>query len=223
MARIELPEPDVDESTGVERAIASRASRRSFAEAPIELADASRLLWAAQGVTHVRDGVEMRAAPSAGATYPLVAFLELAPEGCADLDAGLYRYEPGPHVLDVEVDASVHDELVGAAPGQPVVEDAPATVVLAAAYGRTCREYPDHGERYVHVEAGHAAENVHLVCESRGLNTCPVGAFSDREVETALALPERLAPLYLLPFGYPPGSVADDGEVTATERATETG
>lgn len=202
MAPIELPEPETDGPTSVERAIATRASRRSFARTPVDLADVSQLLWAAQGTTHAEGGIELRAAPSAGATYPLTAFLEVAPDGSADLEPGLYRYDPAAHALDVEIDAAVHDDLTRAALGQDVVRAAPMTIVLTADYDRTRREYPDHGDRYVHMEAGHAAQNVHLVCESRELNSCPVGAFSDADVADALALSDRLDPLYLLPCGH---------------------
>ncbi len=201
MASIELPDPETDGPMSVERAIATRASRRSFAPTPIDLTTVSQLLWAAQGQTHVRDGVEMRATPSAGATYPLTAFLEAAPKGCPQLEAGLYRYEPADHTLDIAVETALHDDLTTAALDQAVIKDAPATIVLTADYDRTRRQYPEHGDRYVHMEAGHAAQNVHLVCESRELDTCPVGAFSDDDVGTVLDLPDRLDPLYLLPFG----------------------
>ncbi|TYL36481.1 dehydrogenase [Natronococcus pandeyae] len=204
MAPVELPEPEPDGPTSVERAIARRASRRSFAQAPVTIEDISQLLWAAQGFTHVRDGVQMRAAPSAGATYPLTAFLEVPSGGNPELEPGLYRYDPGNHALEATLDEPVHGELTEAALGQEGVRDAPATIVLAANYDRTREQYPDHGDRYVHMEAGHAAENVHLVCESRELRTCPVGAFSDAEVANALELPDRLDPLYLLPFGRRP-------------------
>lgn len=201
MTTVVLPAPETDGSTSVERAIAKRASRRSFAQTPVTLEDVSQLLWAAQGTTHVRDGVQMRAAPSAGATYPLTAFLEVTADGTSRLEAGLYRYDPGSHALETELETSIHGELTRAALGQDVVGDAPATIVLAANYERTRTQYPDHGERYVHMEAGHAAANVHLVCETRELNTCPVGAFSEADVAAVLELPERLVPLYLLPFG----------------------
>jgi len=85
--------------------------------------------------------------------------------------------------------------------GQEVVREAPATIVLTADYDRTRGQYPEHGDRYVHMEAGHVAENVHLVGESRGIGSCPVGAFVDDDVTDALDLPAPLEPLYLLPFG----------------------
>jgi len=49
MDPIELSEPETDGSTSVERAIATRESRRSFARTPVELEDVAQLLWAAQG------------------------------------------------------------------------------------------------------------------------------------------------------------------------------
>ncbi|TMT81616.1 SagB/ThcOx family dehydrogenase [Haloterrigena sp. H1] len=204
MAPIELPDPDMDGSISVERAIATRESRRSFARTPIELEAVSQLLWAAQGQTHVRDGVELRAAPSAGATYPLTVFLEVAPNGSEELEPGVYRYDQQRHALERELETAVHDDLTTASHDQVVIADAPMTIVVTADDDRTKRQYPDHGERYVHMEAGHVAENVHLVCESRGLNTCPVGAFTDTAVAAALSLPTRLAALYLLPVGHRP-------------------
>lgn len=201
MTQVELPGPERDGSTSVERAIATRESRRSFDRTPVSIEDVSQLLWAAQGITHQHDGVAMRAAPSAGATYPLVAFLEIASNGVDGLDAGLYRYDPGDHDLETTVDGTIRDDLAQAALEQDVVKEAPAIIALTADYDRTREQYPDHGERYVHMEAGHAAQNVQLAGEPRDLASCPVGAFVDSDVADALALPERLDPLYLLPFG----------------------
>lgn len=201
MTRSTLPEPETDGLDDLGRAIDDRASRRSFASAPVSISDVSTVLWAVQGITHTQDEMSLRASPSAGATFPLVAYLEVAPEGCDELEAGLYRYEPDTHQLERVVDEPIHDELTAAALDQSVVGGAPITVALVGDYDRTTRQYPDHGERYVHMEAGHAAQNALLVCESRGLNACPVGAFDDDELDDALGLPADLDPLYLIPFG----------------------
>lgn len=206
MTQIELPEPDVEGLAALGRAIDGRASRRSFASEPISIEDISTLLWTAQGITHVQDEVPLRASPSAGATYPLETSLSVAPGGCADLEPGLYRYDPDGHGLESApgVEGSVHEELTRAALDQAVVRGAPVTIALAAEYDRTRRQYPDHGERYVHMEAGHAAQNVLLAAQSRGLNACPVGAFDDAALADALELPSELDPLYLVPLGERP-------------------
>lgn len=175
----ELPEPDTEGRKTVSHAVAGRESRRSFADEPLDERDIAQVLWAAQGVTHTIDGVEMRTAPSAGATYPLTVFLEVHEGGCKTLDAGVYRYVPDAdaHSLEKHLEASVRDELVAAAGEQRVVRGAPASIVVTAEYERTTSEYPRHGERYVHMEAGHVAQNVHLICEERDLCSCPVGAW----------------------------------------------
>ncbi|AFZ71949.1 SagB-type dehydrogenase domain-containing protein [Natronobacterium gregoryi] len=161
----------------------------------------SQLLWASQGIIHVEDGVKLRAAPSAGGTHPLVVYLEFSSGGCPAPKAGLYRYEPAEHALESARDASIRDNPTRAALDQAVADEAPATVVLAADDERTRRQYPGHGERYGHMEAGHVAENVHRLCESWTLNSCPVSAFADAELADVLSLSAALEPLYLVSFG----------------------
>jgi nitroreductase len=52
----------------------------------------------------------------------------------------------------------------------------------------------------VHIEAGHAAENVCLQAVALSLGTTVVGAFSDAEVKRLLGLGEK-EPLLLIPVG----------------------
>jgi len=74
-------------------------------------------------------------------------------------------------------------------------------VVFAAVYERTGRKYGERAARYVHIEAGHAAENLFLQAVSLDLKTVIVGAFRDDELRDTLQLPEDHAPLILMPVG----------------------
>ena len=85
---------------------------------------------------------------------------------------------------------------------QEAVRDAPAVVVLAGVYERTAKKYGARAERYVHMEAGHAAQNLLLQAVSLGLAAVPIGAFDDDEVQRSLNLPKNHRPLYLLPIGH---------------------
>ena len=58
-------------------------------------------------------------------------------------------------------------------------------------------------ERYVHMEVGHAAQNVHLQAAALELRTVVVGAFDDANVKRVLALSANEEPLCLMPVGKP--------------------
>jgi SagB-type dehydrogenase family enzyme len=92
-------------------------------------------------------------------------------------------------------------ELCDAALGQAWVGDAPANIVIAAVYGRTTAKYGERGIRYVHIEVGHAAQNLCLQATALNLGAVTVGAFHDERVKTILNLPDIEQPLYLIPIG----------------------
>jgi len=52
------------------------------------------------------------------------------------------------------------------------------------------------------MDAGIAAQNLHLQAEALGLGSVAIGAFNDEEVARVLGLPEAEKPLYLVPAGY---------------------
>ena len=57
--------------------------------------------------------------------------------------------------------------------------------------------------RYVFIEVGHCAQNVHLEAIALGLASVPIGAYEDDRVKKVLALPKKIEPLYIIPIGYP--------------------
>ncbi len=77
------------------------------------------------------------------------------------------------------------------------------TIVIATVYERTAKKYKGRADRYVHMEVGHAAQNVHLQAVALELGTVVVGAFDDAEVKEVLALGTDEEPLCLMPVGKP--------------------
>jgi len=193
---IMLPEPRHRSQVSVEEALRDRRSVRNYSSASLDLADIAQLLWSAQGMSDVRD---RRTAPSAGALYPLELYLVAG--NVEALPAGVYQYLPARHALSRVAAGDKRGGLARAALRQTCVRDAPAVIVMTAVYERTTRKYGDRGKRYVHMEAGHAAQNIYLQVVPLGLGTVTVGAFSDRKVKQILDLPENEAPLYLMPVG----------------------
>jgi SagB-type dehydrogenase family enzyme len=195
---VALPAPKHTGRVAVESALGTRRSVREFAASALSLAELSQLLWAAQGTT-TPDG--RRTAPSAGALYPLE--LSVVAGEVTGLPAGVYRYRPDGHHLVPVASGDRRRALAAAALNQDWMRAAPAAVVIAAVYARTERKYGERGARYVHFEAGCAAENLALQAAALGLGTVVVGAFEDREVAAAAALDKDERPLAILPVGRP--------------------
>jgi SagB-type dehydrogenase family enzyme len=192
---IKLPPPVYDGKISLERALKERRSMRQYANNPLILSDLSQLLWAAQGVSGSGAG---RTVPSAGALYPLEVYVVVG--NVSDLPDGIYRYEPQKHVLIKKADGDKRMELSRAAL-QSTIQNAPAILVFSGAYERTTAKYGARGIRYVHMEAGHASQNVYLQAVSLHLGTVVIGAFQDEDVRAVLALPENEQPLSIMPIG----------------------
>lgn len=195
---IELPAPRHDSDFSLERALSNRRSVREFRDDPITLAQLSQLLWAAQGITDSRG---LRTAPSAGALYPLELYV-LAGD-VAGLPEGIYKYRTNGHKLLRLSGEDRRRQLERAAWDQDWVRKNAALIVFAAVETRTTGKYGRRGIRYIHIEVGHAAQNVMLQAQAVGLGAAVVGAFDDDRVEDLLDMPGNEQALYLMPIGKP--------------------
>lgn len=192
-ASMPLPTPHKQGDLSLEETLIQRRSTRSFSEIPLTAAEIGQILWAAQGITAERG---FRTAPSAGALYPLEIFIVSG--------EGVYHYDPHAHALNMVLPDDQIRSLYEVALEQGAVLEAPLTLVITAIYERTAAKYgAERSPRYVHLEAGHAAQNVLLQSVSLGLGAVPIGAFHDAQVQSVLGLPEDHEPLYLIPIGHP--------------------
>jgi SagB-type dehydrogenase family enzyme len=193
---IQLPSPDREGSMSVEKAISDRRSIRQYTTDPLSLETVSQTMWACQGITHDGWG---RAAPSAGATYPLEIYLVV--NRVEGLKPGLYHYLIQTHALKILKIQDLGQALSDAALGQSMIREAAFNIIIAADYERTATRYGSRAQRYVHIEVGHVGQNIYLQTEALGLGTVAVGAFDDQKVQHLLGIEEAV--LYLMPVGKP--------------------
>lgn len=193
---ITLPEPTYKSQTSVEEALLKRKSVREYKDEPLELNEIAQLLWAAQGITYTK---LRRTTPSAGALYPLEIYLVSG--NIKTLDPGIYSYQPVDHTLTLVRKGDKRKQLSAAALMQEAPKMAPATIVIAADYHRTMRKYLKKGNKFVHMEAGHSAQNIYLQAVSLKLGVVCMGAFIKSIVKEILQLPKKQEPLYLMPVG----------------------
>lgn len=199
-ALIKLPPPSLKGKTSIEEAISRRRSVRRFRDLPLSLPQLSQILWSAQGITGTGG---QRAAPSAGATYPLEVFAVVGKQTIEGLEAGIYHYELDSHSLSLHLKGDLRQKLAEAALVQGFVAASPVDIIVCALFPRTAYRYGRRGERYVHIEVGHVGQNVSLQAIALGLATVMVGAFEDEEVRKVLKVEEQIKPLYIIPVGKP--------------------
>jgi SagB-type dehydrogenase family enzyme len=185
-----------DRVGGMAQALAHRRTVRRYGTHPLALAAISQLLWAAQGIT-TTDG--RRTAPSAGALYRLE--LHLLATRIEGLAAGLYRYLPATHALQLSIAAATAPALQEAAMGQQAVGAAAAVVVIAAVEERSAANYGARAGRYVAIEVGAASQNLALQAAALGLGAVVIGAFDDGAVARVLHLLPGEWPVVLMPIG----------------------
>ena len=193
---ISLPEIVISNSSSISAILQQRRSVREYQDASLSLEEIGQLLWAAQGITHPQG---LRTAPSAGALYPLELYVAVGRvEG---LTEGIYHYDPRKHQLKMIAPGDQREAIARAAVGQSWIADAAAVVAFTAVYARTARKYGGRSKRYVHIEVGHAAQNLYLQAEELGLGTVDVGAFDDSDMAELLHLPADTEPVMLMPVG----------------------
>ena len=197
---MKLPSPQTIGKVSVEQAIKQRRTFRSFQSKALDFGQLSQLLWAAQGIT--ADRGFLRAAPSAGALYPMDVYAVVGEEGVSGIEAGVYHYEPRKHRLSVASGGDVRHLMARAALSQKWMARAPVSIVITAEYRRITTKYGNRGPRYAMIEAGHIGQNIFLQSEALDLKAGIVGAFDDKSLNRVLNIPLSHEPLLVLPIGY---------------------
>ncbi len=194
---IALAEPAIQGEISVEQAIRQRRSVREFGPDTLALTEISQLAWAAQGVTDPAQGY--RAAPSAGATYPIE--IDFLITGSDVVEDGIYRYQVENHALVRRMTGDRRREVYAVALEQNAILQAPVLMLVSGRLARTEARYGERAPRFMYMEAGHVAQNVSLQATALGIDLVVIGAFRDAELGRVLQLETGEQPLYILPLG----------------------
>jgi SagB-type dehydrogenase family enzyme len=198
MKRIHLSQELAYNGLTVEKAIANRRSQRDFTGEIMSLAELAHLLYYSSGITDKRQG--LRAAPSAGATYPIEVYA--IANNVEGLARGTYHYLISSHELELLREGDFRNEMSRAALQERMFKQANVIVALSAVFQRTQQHYRERAQRYICFEAGHIAQNTYLIATSMGLGACAIGAFYDDEFNRLLGLDgKNESVLYLLAVG----------------------
>ncbi|MCP5083637.1 MAG: SagB/ThcOx family dehydrogenase [Alphaproteobacteria bacterium] len=186
-------------------ALGGRRSHRNFTEEPVALEVLQRLIWAAQGTS---DDDDKRTAPSAHALHPLRLYVSAG--RVSGIEAGAYISDPMSEDLNLHVDQDVRAKLEREAlEDQPWIGAAAGIITICADLVTPSQAFADQppygvrGLRYVHIEAGAAAQNMGLQAAAEGLGCVLVAGFKDEATAGVLNLEPPLGPILHMCFGWP--------------------
>lgn len=173
---------------GLRESIEGRRSLRVYKNDPITLEELTFLLWCAQGVKEIRVGkATLRNVPSAGARHAFEVYFYA--HNVKGLPKGLYRYIAIENkLIEISSEEGLEEKLVEALLGQSFVAKGAVTFILAAETYRMYWRYGERGYRYLHLDAGHVAQNIYLASEAVDCGTCAIAAFEDDDLNKLLKL-----------------------------------
>jgi SagB-type dehydrogenase family enzyme len=198
-------------------ALHESVTQGAASENPIDLEGLTKILFCAGGLTrHRRVGGEdyhFRAAPSAGALYPIEIYVASADiEG---LEAGLYHFSPADLKLRTLRDGDWRGFLAWAAGERPALRGAGAIIVLSAIFWRSTWKYRARGYRYCYWDAGTILANLLAAASAERVGAQIVTSFADPQTESFLGIDgEREGAVCLVALGRTKEAVNDQREIS---------
>ena len=182
--RIPLSSPQTENGEPIWGMLNQRRSQRRYQSEPLQEAELSQLLWAAQGITLERQGYGFRTAPSAGALYPVETYVVI--NNVEGIEPGIYHYAIETHELEQLKTGNFGSKIAKAALDQGIASQANVVFVWTGVFGRSKWKYRERAYRYVYLDAGHIAENLALAAVALGLGSCQIAALYDEEANDLL-------------------------------------
>lgn len=201
-AAIALPRDLRLSSVPALRAIAEDAA--PDAGSPIGLETLTRLLFCADGLTRSRrvggEDYHFRAAPSAGALYPIEVYL--AASEVEGLEAGLYHFSPADLKLRGLRRGDFRAAIASATGMRQSAVSARAILILSAIFWRSAWKYRARAYRYCFWDVGTMLANLLAAAAADAIPAEIVTAFEDPPIEMLLGIDgEHEGALAIIPLG----------------------
>jgi SagB-type dehydrogenase family enzyme len=169
-------------------AISTEAAQGAGTE--IDLEALTRILFCAGGLTRHRqvngEDYHFRAAPSAGALYPVEIYVAAAE--VQGLAPGLYHFSPADLKLRALRAGDCRLNIAGAADGRRSLREARAVLILSTIFWRSAWKYRARAYRYCFWDSGTMLANLLAAVRAEDLVSEVVTAFGDAQLETLIGV-----------------------------------
>lgn len=186
LPRIGLPETELS----YDEILRKRRSVRNFTNTPIQIKQISKILLQSYGITdfftagHGKNMQMLRSAPSGGSLFPIEIYV--VPINVVGLEEGLYHYNVKLHALELLKKGSQKLKIPEITSFADIILDSGFLILMTSVFYRTVYKYGERGYRFVHLDAGHLAQNIYLCATSLNLGAVALGGFFDDEANDYL-------------------------------------
>lgn len=197
---MELPKP-LDIKNSLAKAITRRRSYRQYEGVPISLDKISTILYYSNGysgeypIPSVNSefleplNVRARMTASAGGLYPLSIYLIAI--NIEELKINAYLHLPNDNsVVPVRETLGLQEIYSSFEPARSIIDmkNANFIIVITGNLWKISRKYGNRGLKYMFIESGEIAQNVHLSAQSLKIGTVDIAAYYDLDLEKIVGI-----------------------------------
>ncbi len=185
-SRVQLS-PVTEPVTGLPLLLSQRKSTRAWRCRAVSMLELSRLLWLSTGNRHPGPDVS-RPYPSGGGVYSLEFYVVTGEGAVSGLPAGVYRYQPSSHELEVvSADPAHPPAFLDAAAQSAGSQRPPIVLVLTSRYAEQATRYGTLAYSLILKEVGAVFQTLYLVAAHVGLAGCALGAGTPEQLLAQLS------------------------------------
>lgn len=172
--------------------IERRRSCRQFESCTMNLKELSFILRYSYGINGSLPQMQgrpkqfVRPVPSAGALYPLEIYI--LPLSVIELKNNVYHYNVYSHLLEDTGISFKKEQLKDVTAYADEISNANVIIFITSMFHRNIFKYNNRGYRFIHLDAGHLAQNICLTSCYLGCSSLPLGGFYDDEVNDLLQI-----------------------------------
>jgi SagB-type dehydrogenase family enzyme len=188
--KIPLEKPLEDLNLSLVDAIKRRRTALQLQPVDLTYAALSSILHYSYGVSITNEGTDFphpfRMVPSAGALYPLEIFFHQ--NYVQSIDPGIYHYNPILNSI-TQIRRGDHSSHLRRTLVQPELSvNSSVIFFITAVMERSAFKYGERSYRFVHLEAGHLAQNMCLIAKAMDLGSVTVGGFIDTKLNEFIGI-----------------------------------
>gem|GEM_PF-145609 len=177
-----------------------RRSARTFAPISVHQRALARWLECLRRVVTADSPLPKYRYPSAGALYPVQAYVWVAPDRCDGVEPGAYYYDPLQHAL-CRVGSVLYEKATFGEFNRIPCEQAALAIVLVSDLRAIEPIYGANSRDFCLLEAGAMLQLLSCEASSQDLVACPTGGVDHERVHKAFGLGDKFAVLHSLLVG----------------------